>query len=402
MKKLEIKIFTILFTIFSLFSLSVLTIFQIQNYQKEKKNIETNLKRLLENSANRDFWMENENSTRFVDATIYTVFLDRNSEIIGIISYTEDGNISNDVFTQAKKIIKNNKESKLKIGNLYSNRYSYIYNINHAIIMIDNLETNVRLTYLLNISILLFLIIEIILFFIAKFLSRWIAKPVEESFEKQKQFIADASHELKTPLAVIMASADALATNPKEKKWLNAIQDESERMNKLIKNLLDLAKVENKNTAKVQEEIDLSKITEKTLLTLESLLYEKKIELNYEITKNIKIKGDSEEIKEVLSILMDNAIKHSTLNGKINVELKEDKKTILLKVSNKGKPIPKEEQEKIFERFYRGDKARNRDNNRYGLGLAIAKSIVENHHGTIKCSSTSDYTTFTVSFKKEK
>ncbi len=401
MKKLENKIFILIFAILSLFTLSVLTIFQLENYEKEKKNIENSLRSLLDVSVIKDYWLnKKEASTRFIDATIYTIVLDDNNEILGIISHTEDENVPKSILSYAEKIKKENKESKIKVGNLYTTRYSYIYNTNNYITIIDNIDTNERLTYLLQISILLFLIIEIILFFIAKYLSLWITKPIEESFEKQKQFIADASHELKTPLAVIMASADALVENPKEKKWIGAIQEEADRMNQLIKSLLDLAKVENEQQKLVLEEINLSKIVEKSLLTLESLLFEKQIVLNYEIPKKVMLKGNEEAIKELLSILMDNAIKHSNRNGSIMVSLEEEKKNIILKVKNKGKPIPKEEEEKIFERFYRGDKSRNRQENCYGLGLAIAKKIVENHNGTIKAHSSEEYTTFTVYFRK--
>lgn len=402
MKKLKTKIFWTIFIILSFFSLSVLMLFQIQNYRKEKINIQENLNR-MGNEPVKNVLNESDkfnNPKRFLDVTMYTILLNRDNTVLGVISHTEDGSVYEEIEELAEKIVKENKQSKTKIGNLYLNRYSYSYSPSNCIIIIDNQEVQDRLFNLLSISIAFYFLIEMCIFIVSRFLSVWISKPVEESFNKQKQFIADASHELKTPLAVIMASSDALKSNPKEKKWLEAIETESERMNKLITNLLDLAKVENKKEI-VEEEINFSKLVEKSLLTLESLLYDSKIALEENIEKEISLKGKSEELKQLLSILMDNAIKHSSKKGKIKVELKQIKNQIYLTVSNKGKPIPKEEEEKIFERFYRGDASHNRDSNRYGLGLAIAKSIVENHHGTIKCSSNNDYTTFIVSFKKE-
>ena len=172
-------------------------------------------------------------------------------------------------------------------------------------------------------------------------------------------------------------------------------------MNKLIRNLLDLAKIENENTDKSDEIINLSKLVEMSILTFESLAYEKDIELTYDIEKELSFKGNSEEIKELMSILLDNAIKHSKKKGQIKVTLKTDKNHLILKVMNKGEPIPPGEEEKIFERFYRVDKARNRKENRYGLGLAIAKGIVNNHHGKITASSKEEYTTFTVVLKNK-
>ena len=197
-----------------------------------------------------------------------------------------------------------------------------------------------------------------------------------------------------------MASAESVQVEEKEQKWLNNIKSESERMNKLISSLLDLAKIENEVATKPKEVANLSKLVEMSILSFESLAYEKEVELTYEIEKELTIQCNGEEIKELMSILLDNAIKHSTKKGKINVELKADKNHILLKVTNKGNPIPPGEEEKIFERFYRVDKARNRKENRYGLGLAIAKGIVDNHHGKISASSKDDYTTFTVMLKK--
>lgn len=228
-------------------------------------------------------------------------------------------------------------------------------------------------------------------------IAKWIIKPVIESFNRQKQFVADASHELKTPIAVIMANAEALEKEPEEKKWLNNIKSEADRMNELVTSLLDLAKLE--EGKEVQQEENLSKIVEMSVLTFESLMYENKIELEYDIQKVINIKCNSSQIKQLVAILIDNAIKHSETNGKISIALKKQKNDTVLTVSNRGKEIPKEIREKIFERFYRADESRNRDTNRYGLGLAIAKNIVENHNGKISVESEKGITTFKVVLK---
>ncbi len=209
--------------------------------------------------------------------------------------------------------------------------------------------------------------------------------------------MADASHELKTPIAVIMANAEALEKEPEEKKWLNNIKSEADRMNELVTSLLDLAKLE--EGKEVQQEENLSKIVEMSVLTFESLMYENKIELEYDIQKDINIKCNSSQIKQLVAILIDNAIKHSETNGKISIALKKQKNDTVLTVSNRGKEIPKEIREKIFERFYRADESRNRDTNRYGLGLAIAKNIVENHNGKISVESEKGITTFKVVLK---
>ena len=128
------------------------------------------------------------------------------------------------------------------------------------------------------------------------------------------------------------------------------------------------------------------------------MFFENKIKYEYYINENIFYKCNGEQIKQVVGILIDNAIKHTKKNGQVIVSLNKNKNNIVLKVKNSGEPIQKGEEEKIFERFYRSDESRNRDSKRYGLGLAIAKSIVEKHHGKIKAYSNNGITTFTVIF----
>lgn len=393
-------------------------IFNYQDYHQAKMMVEQNLTRMNndrnhnsmpikipDNDTNNNPPEEDSPPVdairRFMDATIYTVLLDENNDIIELISHTEEGTVEENIQEVALEIIEDNETDTIYIGNLYTTRYSYQYQPNNHITIIDNREINHRLMNSLQLSILLFILLEIIILIISQTLSAWMIKPVKTSFNKQKQFIADASHELKTPLAIIMASAESIQVKEKNQKWLDNIKSESERMNKLIRNLLDLAKIENENTDKSDEIINLSKLVEMSILTFESLAYEKDIELTYDLEKELSFKGNSEEIKELMSILLDNAIKHSKKKGQIKVTLKTDKNHLILKVMNKGEPIPSGEEEKIFERFYRVDKARNRKENRYGLGLAIAKGIVNNHHGKITASSKEEYTTFTVVLKNK-
>lgn len=168
-------------------------------------------------------------------------------------------------------------------------------------------------------------------------------------------------------------------------------------MNLLISKLLNLAKSERMEEV-VLVNNNLSKTVELSLLPFEGRAYEKDIKLSYEIEDNINILMDEDSIKELVEILLDKAIKHAKKNGSIKVSLKKDSQVTLL-VQNEGEPIHKGEEEKIFERFYRIDKARNRKDNRYGLGLAIAKNIVLLHGGKIKASSLDGVTTFQVVFR---
>ena len=261
--------------------------------------------------------------------------------------------------------------------------------------LIENESAITRLKTTIIVSIIAGIIGLIVICIIAKRIAKIIVKPVEETFEKQKQFVSDASHELKTPLAVIEANAEVLEDKVGENKWITYIQKEVKSMNKLVNDLLTLAKIGSTKDTNNQR-FDLSKEVQMSTACFESLMFEKKIKLETNIKENIEFNGDPEDIKHIISILVDNAIKHTKENNKIIVNVYKERNEIKLEVKNQGEPIEKEEQEKIFERFYRIDKARNRNEKRYGLGLSIAKGIVDKYKGTIKANSKDGFTTFTV------
>ena len=196
---------------------------------------------------------------------------------------------------------------------MYFENYSYSYIKGDSLVILDNNNIKSSLILSLEISTFIFVILEILIIVISNIITNWIIKPVKESFEKQKEFIADASHELKTPLSVIMASSDALEKSPNEKKWLKNIKSESDRMNLLITNLLDLASSEKKETFNMQN-ANLSKIVELSVLTFEGRAFEHNVKLKYEIDDNINMNLDENSIKQLVEILLDNAVKHSNIN----------------------------------------------------------------------------------------
>ncbi len=306
---------------------------------------------------------------------------------------------SNDVTDELKSLaikVSNRKFDEGYIGN-------YIYKVRKIgmngkeVTLIESETTIKELKITIMISIIIGALGIIIIFVIAKKISTIIVQPVENTFEKQKQFISDASHELKTPLAVIEANADVLQDKVGENKWITYIQNEVHSMNKLVNDLLVLARMENKTTSNNQK-FNLSKEVEMSVSVFESMIYEKKINLETNINEGIDFNGDKEDIKHIISILIDNAIKHTEENGKIIVNTVKEKNNIKIEVKNQGKSIPEEERQKIFERFYRVDKARSRSEKRYGLGLSIAKGIVEKYKGTISVSCKDRFTSFIVRF----
>lgn len=238
-------------------------------------------------------------------------------------------------------------------------------------------------------------------YIICLYIANKAVKPVEEAYNSQKRFIADASHELKTPLAVVKTNVEILKANKNEtvdsqKKWIDYISFQTDRMSKLVSDLLYLAKADNNEVLGVQSEFNISDTIMNQLLSFEAVIYENELTLNCDIQENIRFLGNKEGINQLVGILLDNAIKHSYKNKEIKVMLKEIKGTIRFVVTNYGEVIPEEDLEKIFERFYRVDKSRSREKGGYGLGLSIAKTIVEREKGTIRAVSRNNETSFVV------
>ena len=396
MKRLKNKVFYTIFSILMISQLSFIVIFNIQNYIEQKNIIKRNLDMAInENRRNNPMFDNNNKNIRFMDNTIYSIKLDSNNNISEIINHSNNEVSENDIKKLANNILKENK--KEKIGFLYFDQYSYKLENGKLLVIANNNNIQNMLLRGIRNSLIIFTILTIIFIYISKLITNWITKPVMESFNKQKDFIYDASHELKTPLAVIMANISCLRDNPKEIKWLNNIENESTKMNELIKKLLTLAKTEREEYSRNNG--NLSKVVELSSISFEAVAFEKGITLKYDIQNNINFNMNDNDIKELISILLDNAIKHSYDNEIIKVNLRKENNNIILEVINKGDEIKKEDEEKIFERFYRVDKARTRNENRYGLGLSIAKNIVINHHGKITASSKNNITTFKVIFK---
>ncbi|MCR4822860.1 MAG: HAMP domain-containing histidine kinase [Treponema sp.] len=217
--------------------------------------------------------------------------------------------------------------------------------------------------------------------------SNYMIRPAREAFIKQKQFIADASHELKTPIAVIGANIDVLEGEIKNNKWLAYIKAENKRMGELVKDLLYLAKNDSGQNNLTFTEFDFSNAVENSVLPFEVIAFEAQKKLEFDIQKGITCVGDEKSIKQVCIILVDNALKNSEPGAEISVKAYAEGQKVIYKVHNTGAGIPKEELEKIFLRFYRSDSSRVRKTGGYGLGLAIARSIANDHGGSLVATS---------------
>lgn len=226
--------------------------------------------------------------------------------------------------------------------------------------------------------------------FLAWMLSSAMMKPVSESLQKQKDLVANASHELKTPLTIIdtdiTLAKNGLDENHPSLKWLNGIESQTVRMNELIREMLELSRLESTVSTRF-ETVKISDLLESMTLELEAGCFEKNITMTTEIKNGVEIISDTEKIRKLFSVLLNNAYKYTPDGGKISITLSTKRNYVQVSICNTGAGIPKEKIEHIFERFYKVDESHTGESNSFGLGLAIAKSLVDAISGEIKCES---------------
>lgn len=229
-------------------------------------------------------------------------------------------------------------------------------------------------------------------------LAKWAVRPVAQAWDQQRQFVADASHELKTPLSVIMTSAELLAspecTGEDRGRFAENVLTMSRRMRSLVERLLELARVDNGAVRESFRELDLSALVADAVLPFEPVCFEQNLTLHTQAEEGIRVRGSESYLQQVIEVLLDNAIKYSAVPGEIQVRLRRQGSRCVLTVANPGPAISGEDLENIFKRFYRVDKARSGGS--YGLGLSIARCIVIEHRGRITAQSRDGINTFTV------
>lgn len=270
-----------------------------------------------------------------------------------------------------------------------------------VIVLLDRTNEVSTMTRLLVILAGIFALSLVVLFLLSVLLSKWAVTPIEDAWNRQRVFFSNASHELKTPLAVISANLDVITSNPDETvaeqgKWFGYIRSEADKMSRLINEMLYIAREERTDSKTVMAELDLSEAAEGACLAMEAVAFEKGKTLITDIEPNVTVKGDKESLTRTINILIDNAVSHSSEHSEITVRLKKSRGKANLTVENQGKPIPKEDLQRIFDRYYRTDASRSRDTGGFGLGLAIAKTVAEKHGGSITAESDENRTVFTL------
>lgn len=282
-----------------------------------------------------------------------------------------------------------------KQGYGFVDRYRYYYvkdpSSNSSMIVFLAYDKELEATFkLTSISLLAGLLCIAVLIFPIWLLSKKAMKPVEQAIAKQRQFITDAGHELKTPIAIISADAEVLEMCGGENEWVESIKNQTVRLDKLVKNLVTLSKLNEEQEKPKYELFNFSEAVEETAKTFETLAKTNNVEFMYSIASNVSVYGNSQELKQLISILCDNAVKYTTEGGIIKVSLYRNGKNVCLDMYNDCENVDEEKLERLFDRFYRVDSSRARETGGYGIGLSIAQIIVQRHRGKISAVSTKE------------
>ena len=249
-----------------------------------------------------------------------------------------------------------------------------------------------------------FLLAMLVFLLVSRKISKLAVKPLEEAMTREKQFVADVSHDLKTPITIILANSSILKDNPEssvsgQMKWIDSTAAAAENMQGLVNSMLTLSSIDSPEFKLKTEALDFTDLAERCALQLESVAYDAGIILDTELEENIILSADRDCLGRVCESLIENAIKYAPADSTVSVGLKSEKGWAVFSVENKGTPIPEEELEHVFDRFYRADKTRNSKGG-HGLGLAIAKEMTELMGGSIYAESAGDRTCFGIRFKK--
>lgn len=314
--------------------------------------------------------------------------------------------LSNSLEETADKDILSMTQELQKSEKRFGSIDDYIYVVrtlrsgNTVYIFVDNKEALQNSKQFFIVSIFIFLLSVIAFTIISYYLSRWMIKPSEKAIKNQKIFVANISHDLKTPITIIRANADLIENEVKNKKSIKYIQQETEKLNHLVNEMLTLTRIDNTISKENFKSFNFGDSLFDVVLPFESIAYEKGIRFNINIDEVTDYFGDESNIQKLAEILIDNAMSYTTKGGIVDVDAYENSKTVTLSVTNTGEPISDEKKVEIFDRFYRASKSRESTGNHYGLGLSIANTIVKKHNGKISIESKNGKNTFTVTLPK--
>lgn len=335
------------------------------------------------------------------------IYLENQRSKVFYIEFDNSGNITkydldNSSFIDVEKILKLSSEiiiSGQKKGFFDNFRYLVKSNDNtHQIVFIDALSDLYTLQYNLVFSIIVYLIGMIGILFLVKALTKSAVKPIEESYNKQKRFMTDIMHEIKTPLAIIETNTEVVEIDNGKSEWTQSIRKQIQYLKILLDELVTLLKMDEHSSNLIKSKIDFSELLENALTSFEPIFHKKNITLDINCDEYVEIIANEESIERLISIILENALKYTSGKNHLSIKLQKQNKKILFEVENSIQLITQGEHEEYFDRFYKSDPSRNSNLGGHGIGLSIAKEIIIQHKGRIRAFSR-DTHSFTISIK---
>ena len=395
--KQQKRIFVVLMIIFTITLVSVLVAVNIINvnssFRQQRRMIRDDI-----GFYGIEAFCGNDNQKIKRQEYDYSTSVVLKNKNIMVLSNSLKDTTDKDILNMTKKLQKSGK----RFGSI--DNYIYLVRIlksgNTVYIFVNNKEALQNSKQFFIVSIFIFLLSVIVFTIISYYLSRWMIKPSEKAIKNQKIFVANISHDLKTPITIIRANADLIENEVKNKKSIKYIQQETEKLNHLVNEMLTLTRIDNTISKENFKNFNFGDSLFDVVLPFESIAYEKGIKFNINIDESTNYFGNETNIQKLAEILIDNAMSYTAKGGIVDVDAYESSKAVTLSVTNTGEPISDEKKEEIFDRFYRESKSRESTGNHYGLGLSIASTIVKKHNGKISVESKNGKNTFTVTLPK--
>ena len=377
-KKLQKKLTTLLIFLLTIIWIGILLLFLNSTYKNNLKDVKEDVRSALREIKWKNF-IRTQGTALDLEDIGYCVFQIDDYKQPHILFQTFTNKTDEELLRYAKKYSLTWKKTH------QTYKYIYIYKLRKKQLMLISSAPALQATIPAIVLCIFLLFGGLILFtFSSRIISRRLTQPIEDMISSEKKFISNASHELKTPLAVIRANTQLLQKEiSADNKHLEYIHQETERMIVLVNKMLTLVRLDTAQNQAQPKRFRVDEALYDIIYPMESVAYEKKIRMTVDIQKEMYIDGIEDQIQNLLSILLNNAISYTPEYGEIVIRAYIQAKKFYLKVSNSGDPIPEEIRDRLFERFFRADEARE-DNGHYGLGLSIASSIAANHGGRIR------------------
>ena len=377
-KKLQKKLTTLLIFLLTIIWIGILLLFLNSTYKNNLKDEKEDVRSALREIKWKNF-IRTQGTALDLEDIGYCVFQIDDYKQPHILFQTFTNKTDEELLRYAKKYSLTWKKTH------QTYKYIYIYKLRKKQLMLISSAPALQATIPAIVLCIFLLFGGLILFtFSSRIISRWLTQPIEDMISSEKKFISNASHELKTPLAVIRANTQLLQKEiSADNKHLEYIHQETERMIVLVNKMLTLVRLDTAQNQAQPKRFRVDEALYDIIYPMESVAYEKKIRMTVDIQEEMYIDGIEDQIQNLLSILLNNAISYTPEYGEIVIRAYIQAKKFYLKVSNSGDPIPEEIRDRLFERFFRADEARE-DNGHYSLGLSIASSIAANHGGRIR------------------